>query len=196
MARQRILEAAALIASDEGAQSLSLERVAERAGVSKGGLLYHFRTKEALLAGMIESVMAEHDEAIGQLVSSGVPYYQAMIDKALSPELDQHNLMSAFIAAVATDPGLADMVKEHKADWAAKLASDGLTPVQCLLFEFVLDGLFVGRTIRVTDVDERKANLLRSGLTRITSPTPEEQLAALFQAILPLAEASEPLAPT
>lgn len=40
--KQRILDAAAEIARELGPGHLSLEAVATRAGVSKGGLLYHF----------------------------------------------------------------------------------------------------------------------------------------------------------
>src|SRR5687768_15624169 len=48
-ARERILEAAERVVGDVGAARMTLEGVAQAAGVSKGGLLYHFPTKEALL---------------------------------------------------------------------------------------------------------------------------------------------------
>ncbi|MFF4615626.1 TetR/AcrR family transcriptional regulator [Nonomuraea jabiensis] len=38
----------------EGAEALTLEAVARRAGVSKGGLFYHFPTKQALVAAMVD----------------------------------------------------------------------------------------------------------------------------------------------
>ena len=47
-ARRKILEAAAKLADDTGPGSLSLEAVAKEAGISKGGLLYHFPSKAAL----------------------------------------------------------------------------------------------------------------------------------------------------
>ena len=37
----------------KGVAKLTLEAVAKEAGVSKGGLLYHFSNKEALIEGMI-----------------------------------------------------------------------------------------------------------------------------------------------
>lgn len=51
--RARLLSAADQIAAESGAAGVSLDAVAARAGVSKGGLLYHFPTKVALLAGRI-----------------------------------------------------------------------------------------------------------------------------------------------
>ncbi|HET8846332.1 MAG TPA: TetR/AcrR family transcriptional regulator, partial [Ktedonobacteraceae bacterium] len=51
--RQHILEAAAKVVQSEGVARLTLEAVAKAAGVSKGGVLYHFATKEALVEGML-----------------------------------------------------------------------------------------------------------------------------------------------
>ena len=48
-ARDKILAAAEELARVAGPGNLSLDAVAARAGVSKGGLLYHFPTKAKLL---------------------------------------------------------------------------------------------------------------------------------------------------
>ena len=52
-----ILEAAEAVVKEGGAAHLTLDAVADKAGVSKGGLLYHFPTKEALIEGMIAHVI-------------------------------------------------------------------------------------------------------------------------------------------
>ena len=57
--REKILDAAAELVGEIGAGRLTLEAVAERAGLSKGGLLYNFPTKEALLQGMIQRMIDE-----------------------------------------------------------------------------------------------------------------------------------------
>ncbi|TIP33330.1 MAG: TetR/AcrR family transcriptional regulator, partial [Mesorhizobium sp.] len=55
--REKILAAAADVAREAGPGSLSLEAVASRAGVSKGGLLYNFPTKAKLMQGLVESYL-------------------------------------------------------------------------------------------------------------------------------------------
>ena len=55
--KQRILQAAASVVDESGAAHLTLEAVAEAAGLSKGGLLYHFPNKRALLSGMLEYLL-------------------------------------------------------------------------------------------------------------------------------------------
>lgn len=55
-ARDKILDAALTLVQEMGAPALTLDAVAERAGVSKGGLLYHFPFKENLLTAANEAI--------------------------------------------------------------------------------------------------------------------------------------------
>jgi tetracycline repressor-like protein len=55
-ARDRILEAGYAVAGQSGVAAVTLDAVANRAGVSKGGLLYHFPSKEALVSGMVDGL--------------------------------------------------------------------------------------------------------------------------------------------
>jgi AcrR family transcriptional regulator len=64
MRRDELLDAAEDLLCDQGSQALTLAAVAERAGCSKGGLLYHFTSKEALIKGMVERLIGEFDELI------------------------------------------------------------------------------------------------------------------------------------
>lgn len=64
MRREELLDAAEDLLCDQGSQALTLATVAERAGCSKGGLLYHFGTKEALIKGMVERLIEEFDELV------------------------------------------------------------------------------------------------------------------------------------
>jgi AcrR family transcriptional regulator len=52
--RTDLLETATRLVLDEGAVRVTLEAVAKTAGVSKGGLLYHFPSKDALVEGLVE----------------------------------------------------------------------------------------------------------------------------------------------
>ncbi len=56
--RRKILEAAALVAVRDGLGAVTLDAVAKEAKISKGGLLYHFRSKDDLIAAMLEDFCA------------------------------------------------------------------------------------------------------------------------------------------
>jgi AcrR family transcriptional regulator len=54
--RDRIMEAAIDLFTEQGFDKTSLREVAERVGVTKAALYYHFRSKEDLLSSLIERV--------------------------------------------------------------------------------------------------------------------------------------------
>jgi AcrR family transcriptional regulator len=53
-ARDRVLDSFVAIVCADGERPATLDAVAARAGVSKGGLLYHFGSKAALVEGLCE----------------------------------------------------------------------------------------------------------------------------------------------
>ena len=52
----RLLDVAGELVAESGVMALTLDAVAKRAGVSKGGLLHHFPSKHALLMAMVEDI--------------------------------------------------------------------------------------------------------------------------------------------
>ncbi len=53
LAREKVLDAFEAILVDDGERAATMDATARSAGVSKGGLLYHFASKELLEAGLI-----------------------------------------------------------------------------------------------------------------------------------------------
>jgi AcrR family transcriptional regulator len=55
LTRQQIIEAADQLFYAEGLAAVSMDRIAERAGVTKKTLYYHFRSKDELMGAFLES---------------------------------------------------------------------------------------------------------------------------------------------
>jgi AcrR family transcriptional regulator len=64
--RDRILDAAEGVILDSGGRTFTLDAVAERAGISKGGLVYTFATKDGLVRAALEREIARFQEAVRQ----------------------------------------------------------------------------------------------------------------------------------
>jgi AcrR family transcriptional regulator len=62
--RARIVDVALELFAEHGYEKTSLREIADRLGVTKAALYYHFRTKEDILAGIVDSMSAPIDEAI------------------------------------------------------------------------------------------------------------------------------------
>lgn len=67
--RRSLLDQAARCAVDEGLGSLTLQAVADAASVTKGGLLHHFPSKQALVEAVFEDLLGKLDEEIDRLMS-------------------------------------------------------------------------------------------------------------------------------
>jgi AcrR family transcriptional regulator len=57
--RDKLIEAAATLVAEQGVQSLTMDAVAAAAGVTKGGLIYHFKTREDLLGALVSRMVGE-----------------------------------------------------------------------------------------------------------------------------------------
>src|SRR4051794_40230231 len=62
--RARILDVALELFAEHGYEKTSLREIADRLGVTKAALYYHFRTKEDILAGIVDVMAAPIEDAI------------------------------------------------------------------------------------------------------------------------------------
>ncbi|MGW0362233.1 TetR/AcrR family transcriptional regulator [Streptomyces sp. NPDC002990] len=63
--RQRIQDVALLLFAEQGYEKTSLREIAERLGVTKAALYYHFKTKEDILISLFHDLTRPIDELIG-----------------------------------------------------------------------------------------------------------------------------------
>jgi AcrR family transcriptional regulator len=62
--RSRLRELALQLFAEQGYEKTSLREIAERLGVTKAALYYYFKSKEDIVASLVEDYMAELDELI------------------------------------------------------------------------------------------------------------------------------------
>ena len=65
--KDQILQAALKVVEENGANHLTIDAVAAFANFSKGGVLYHFPTKKALLSGMVEHLILANEKRMDAL---------------------------------------------------------------------------------------------------------------------------------
>ncbi|HEY7093323.1 MAG TPA: TetR/AcrR family transcriptional regulator [Ktedonobacterales bacterium] len=148
--RQQILHAAFALIRREGVARLTIEAVAQEAGLSKGGVLYHFRSKESLIEAMVASLVerfdsdietARREESEGERSASG-SWLRAYIRASAGPAEDDEDTV-ALLAAVATDPRLLAPLQAQYARWQALAETDGVDPALATVIRLALDGLWM-----------------------------------------------------
>ncbi|MBB4776996.1 TetR/AcrR family transcriptional regulator [Actinomadura livida] len=149
MMKNALLDAAEAVLSEQGTQALTLNAVADRAGVSKGGLLYHFPTKDALVRAMVARVIEEFDDLIASYLASygdGVPgaYTRAYVEatfEILTGEARSYRRWSAITAAAA-DPEQAEPLSEAMRRWHGRDPAEDPDPGTAAVVRLAAEGLW------------------------------------------------------
>jgi len=165
-ARLRIMEAAMEVAAESGALHVSLEAVARKAGISKGGLLYHFPKKSDLMRALVEHHLAGLDEATRKAAGNpstpnGVA--RALIDVYLAKVQTycQAPRPTGVFAALAENPDLMEPVRACQTRIVERIRSSAADPALSLVAFLVVEGLKALDLFEADPltVDERQAVL-------------------------------------
>lgn len=152
--RDALLDAAESIVVEEGSARLTLDAVADRAHVSKGGLLYHFPSKDALLEGMLGRLIAQIHER-RMVAYAGTPDgpakdLQAEVRAHLDSPEAQCRVGVALLAALANDPTLMKGLAELNREVFANLEAQPGRFERKLLVLLAAKGLFFMELLQVT----------------------------------------------
>lgn len=143
--RQKLLDATAELISRHGVQDLTLEGVAAAAGVTKGGLIYHFKTKDDLLGALVERMVAQIDErnrakAVARGDTPGA-LLLALIDDTFDMPHSEKLLMTNLLAAASHYPHLLAPVQQLFGRLYGELAGAGANAGLALAIAASLDGI-------------------------------------------------------
>ena len=166
--RQPILDAAEAIVTEQGVNDMTLEGVAARAGVTKGGLIYHFKTKEALLQALVERMMTQietrqQDDAArhGQTLEA---LLLAMIDDTFDMGDAEKTLMTNLLAAVSSYPNQLGPVQQLYERATADVTREHEHAGLALVVSRALDGILFLELLNLKRFSEEERQLTRQTL--------------------------------
>jgi AcrR family transcriptional regulator len=160
-----VLDAAEALLLEGGPAALVLDAVAERAGVSKGGLLYHFANKPALVDGLVERMLDGFDATQAALARSDPEpsgrrcraYLGSTVDDDGAPVDASARLFAGLLACLGGETSRLEAVGERFASWQAGLEHDGIDPVRATVLRLAADGLWLSSLFGHAPLDERLA---------------------------------------
>ena len=173
-ARRRILAATEELALERGPGNISIEAVASRAGLSKGGVLYHFRTKADLLAALVSSHIEANSVLVEESLARGArpnALAEALIDAHRRVRAGPMPPPSGVLAAAAENPEFLEPLRHHQAETVARLRSESADPDLAMVTFLALEGLKALRLFGFDVLDapdedavlQRMRTLLRTG---------------------------------
>lgn len=123
--REFILAKAEELVQEKGASQLTFDALTEKTGISKGGLLYHFASKEALIVAMLERYIEAREQRTANILAQGVSGPDADLKAMIMAELSEpHEMLavdSAILAAVASNPSLLDPIRHKLTELSERL---------------------------------------------------------------------------
>lgn len=146
-----LLAAANKVVVKHGVSALTLDAVAAEAGVSKGGLLHYFPSKEALIARMVQQALDKFVEALNQeLANDPAPqtsghWVRAYIRATAIDDQENYELHFNLLAANFTNPELLKPMRDFWNECHTKILSSGLDPAVATMIRLAMDGLWLTR---------------------------------------------------
>jgi AcrR family transcriptional regulator len=162
--RERILASAVQVAIREGIPAMTLDAVAREAGVSKGGLLYHFSSKDELVAAILEHHAARIQKALeANMAADDNPrgrWFRALVQTSHGcvggdptlPEMPR--FLIAMLAASATNPALLDPIRHRLKFLRERLLEEGPNGLRQVALWPAIFGLMLWRHLGVLADDD------------------------------------------
>jgi Transcriptional regulator len=145
---------------------LTLGEAAKAAGLSKGGILYHFRSKDDLVRGMIERLINRMDEEdlahYAQEPEGPYRWLRSSIRTAFDPVGPAcDSVGGALLAAVTVNPELMAPVHAKYAEWTERIHSDSPDPMLAGLICMAMDGYYFGRMMGLKPCSREEEDRMR-----------------------------------
>jgi len=169
--RRQIIDMAIEIAAEQGAMAMTLDAVVARLPFSKGALLHHFPSKQALLEGVIDHLALEMtSEVRAEAARDPNPYgrnaraYLRAIVNEPATERDV-SIGRAALAACAIEPSLIPRWRTAIRSLTTEDPEDPMGRDDALMLRLIADGLWMSDLFGTHEVSPEQRKALLSLLT-------------------------------
>jgi AcrR family transcriptional regulator len=155
--RAAILAAALRVISANGITNLTLDLVAKEAGVSKGGLLYHFASKDELIMGLVDEGLEAFERKVNEKVkdrsAARLALFRAYVETCFGAGRRRSN--PGMIAAMILFPDSMDSARVRRKAWQRRLEADGASAALAELAHLAAIGLAFADVTNYCPPDEK-----------------------------------------
>ncbi|MBX3014074.1 MAG: TetR family transcriptional regulator [Caldilineaceae bacterium] len=173
--RERIFAACGRILRRDGLTSLTLEAVAAEAELSKGGLLYHFPSKLALVEALFQHHIDRFNRDLQQLVETEEQgpggwlraYARASIAEITDPE--KASLFASLFAAGERYPTVLAIMRRSYDAWQQQVEAAPLEPAVALLVRLAVDGFWFTEMYQYAPLGMEQRTAVLQEILRLTT---------------------------
>jgi len=148
LAREKVLDAFEQILIEEGERAATMDATAKAAGVSKGGLLYHFGTKESLESAIIDRLRTLVADDVAEMAAAPEgPIAYFLRTSVMANDPIDRAILAASRLAQGGDAVASDALRDVREQWAAALRPHTKDAVALDLVMLVSDGLYFNNAL-------------------------------------------------
>lgn len=163
--RALLLQAASDIATDQGVPAVTLDAVAERAGVTKGALQYHFENKQGLLDALFEQTLDRFETQMHARIAAnkaeGASRHTAAANAYLHTTIDETNpaastnVLRVLVAAMMTDPAIRERYAAPMRKWTRPDPLPLEAAARLMICRLAADGLWISDLLGYQSIPPR-----------------------------------------
>ena len=171
--RDAVLRAAAQVLVRLGVGAFTIDAVAQEAGITKGGVLHHFPSKDALITSLIEQVTQMFNQRLetelaAEAVGQPGRWLRAYIRTIFSVQFEEINLMPTLAAAVTADPETVYRLQRSMEASQIAAVEDGLDPTLATIIRLAVDGVIFTKAFNLNMLDRDTSLTVADELLRLT----------------------------
>lgn len=170
--RHALVEQAARSATTQGLAGLTLQSVADAVGVTKGGLLHHFPSKQALIEAVFLDLLRKLDQEIDKLMEQDAVkqgrFSRAYIDAFFQVARDgEDSPWAALSISCMTDARLRALWSEWMRERLERhAATDGASHLA--LARYAADGIWLANITEISGLPVGELDRLHNQLKTMT----------------------------
>ncbi|SEK06588.1 TetR/AcrR family transcriptional regulator [Paraburkholderia diazotrophica] len=163
--RKKAIEAALTILTREGVGGLTFDSLSRESGISKGGLLHQFRTKNGVLKALLEHQRQQFEQiAHAHMAKVGTTKTEPCLSSQIAIYRESvkqpHSVARAVLAALVESPELLAEFKVTDAERMKKLREESSDLELSLLRYFAASGLAFNSLLGLSPLPDAMMNRL------------------------------------
>jgi AcrR family transcriptional regulator len=163
--RVAVIQSALAIIVRDGPHRLTLDAIARESGISKGGVMHQFPTKEAVLKALLAH-QTDHFNDVSQryLEEHGASHTQPLLAARIATSrdaiADTHSVAFAILAAAAQSPGLLSIERDDDEQSLREIRAEAADPDLALLRCFAARGMVLSTLLGLNTFSDEERDRL------------------------------------